>query len=437
MKKLIIGALIGNIMEFYDFIIYAYFSQQIAAQFFISSDPFISTLLTFTVFASGYLTRPLGAIYFGSIGDKLGRKKALVLSIGLITLSTAAIGVLPSYQSIGYLAPILLVMCRLFQGFAVSGEQSGAAVYLSENVNQNRHGLVGGLVLGSSYFGVLLGSLVCLMITLVAPSNWRMPFLLSIPLGIISLIIRLQASDSHEFNRLKNSNLINKSPIKSIFKDHFGLLIKMILLTGSLAVPIYLYVVHLPSFLITTVGLTQNMSLIVSSCSLLFISVLVPAIGLVSDKIGYVKTLKFGYIAAIILSYPSYWLLQSKTLPSVFCMQLIMGIVIAMIAGPMFALFVRSFPSNIRFSGVSFAFNVGMSLFGGTAPMFATLMIGFSGNNAFPSLYIIGSSIIGFFILSKLTKDKYLEGLKINTIDSNIADSNADIRNDLNPIKEV
>lgn len=407
MRKLIIDALIGNIMEFYDFIIYAYFSTQIAKQFFVSDDPFIATLLPFTVFASGYLTRPIGAIHFGSIGDKLGRKKALVLSIGLITLSTAAIGVLPSYQAVGYLAPILLVICRLLQGFAVSGEQSGAAVYLSENINQNRHCLVGGLVLGSSYFGVLLGSLTCLVVTLIAPSNWRIPFLLSIPLGIISLILRLKAEDSNEFEKLKKGNLINKSPIKFIFKTHFGLLLKMIFLTGSLAVPIYLYVVHLPSYLLTTAGLTQKVSLIVSSCSLLFISVLVPMIGLISDKIGHERTLKIGYGASILLAYPSYFLLQLHSLPGIFSMQVIMGIVIAMIAGPIFSIFVRAFSPDIRYSGVSFSFNAGMSLFGGTAPMIATLIIGLSKNNAFPSLYIIGSSIVGILILSNLSKITY------------------------------
>lgn len=400
-KGLIAGALVGNVMEFFDFIIYVYLSTYITKNFFPLEDQFIANILMFSVFASGYLTRPFGAMLFGYIGDKYGRKIALIQSIVLITIATAAIGILPIYANIGIAAPLLLVLCRLTQGFAVSGEQSGAAVYLSESLGENKNGFIGSLVLGSSYFGVLLGSLTCLIISTTLSATemldygWRIPFLLSILLGVVSLFFRARSGESAEFKKIKADNKLSLTPVKDTFQKHQLPLFLMILLVMGLSVPIYLYTVYIPNYISAIVGFNAQKSLLFSTTGLLFLSIMVPTIGRIADKVGNEKMIMIGLGLSTLCGYPIFLLLAAGQDVTVILGQLTLGLIASLIAAPIFGVLLKIFPAQLRYTTISFVFNTGMAIFGSTVPLVCVSLIKFLGNNAAPGIYMSLSGIIG------------------------------------------
>lgn len=403
-------------MEFFDFIIYVYLSNYITKNFFPVGDRFIATTLMFSVFASGYLTRPFGAMFFGYIGDRFGRKIALIQSIILITTATACIGLLPTYETLGILAPILLVACRLLQGFAVSGEQSGAAVYLAETLNPNRIGFIGSMVLGSSYFGVLLGSLTCLLVSsyfsdqAMADFGWRLPFLLSIIFGTVSLYFRTKSAESIEFTETKLKKLLSYTPVKDTFRKHWLDLVLMILLVMGLAVPIYMYTVYVPNYISEILGFGPQKSLIFSTGGLLFLSCFVPTVGHMADKIGNEKLLLFGLSLSIFFGYPVFSLLSSGSVACVILGQFCMGVIASTIAAPIFGVLVKIFPIHLRYTGVSFVFNTSMAIFGSTVPIVSITWIEFFKNNAIPGIYLSLSGIIGIAALYTITEQFTLIG---------------------------
>ena len=407
-KWFIMGALMGNIMEFFDFIVYAYLSKYITLNFFPYKDPFFSKLLVFSVFASGYLTRPFGAMIFGYIGDKFGRKIALIQSIIFITIATACIGILPTYPSIGISAPILLVICRLVQGFAVSGEQGGVAVYLSESLNGSKNGLIGALVLGSSYLGVLLGASTCLVVSsclsekVMYDVGWRIPFLSSILLGVFSLVFRLKGNESREFIEAKHSKMLSFTPVKEAFTTQWKNIFLMIMLVMSLAVPVYMYTIYLPNYINDVLGVSFTQSLIISTVSLLFLSILVPVIGTFCDKVGNKKVLFIVLCSSLIFGCPTFILLSKGNLLFLCLGHICLGSIVSFIAAPMFAVLLEIFAVHIRYTSVSFVFNTSMAVFGSTTPIISVLLIKHLSNKSSPGLYISLSGAVGLVVLYRM-----------------------------------
>lgn len=391
LNRFVVGSLVGNVIEFYDFIIYAYFAKILAKLFFPIEDDFLSLLITFGVFASGYLVRPLGGIWFGKIGDTLGRKKALVTSILTITISTALIGLLPTYDSIGFFAPILLILCRLFQGFAISGEEGGAAIYLSEVLGEQHRGTIGALILSSAYFGIFLGLLAYLLLnTFISHESilagwWRLPFLLSIPFGIISLIIRVKSIETKEFLVAKEYLSKMHAPFKEITCHHKTNMLVSILLTTGLAIPIYIFTIYLPTFQPLTSEIAR---ITISMGELLLIAFLVPIIGDLSDKYGHEKLLLYSLLLLIFLGYPCFIVLSSNNIFHLLTGELFLALVISMIAAPLFAILISVFPISVRYTGVSVSFNLSMSIFGSTAPMVCIILCEITQHKAAPGFYL-------------------------------------------------
>lgn len=400
-RKLITGGLVGNVMEFFDFIVYVYLSKYIMANFFPHEDPFVSKLLMFSVFASGYLTRPFGAMLFGHVGDKYGRKIALIQSIVLITVATACIGLLPTYREIGVMSSLLLMLCRLIQGFAVSGEQSGVAVYLSESMGSGKNGFIGSLVLGSSYFGVLLGLVTCLAISSYLPEQdmfhfgWRIPFLLSIVLGLAALVLRVSGAESIEFKKIQTENKLSRTPVQDAFKEQWRDIVLMVFLVMGLSVPIYMYTIYIPNYISEIANFGSQKGLIFSTVALAFISILVPTVGRIADKIGNEKLLLLALSASFVLGYPVFYLLSLGTHLSVICGLLMLGIIVSSIAAPIFGVLLKVFPTQLRYTSVSFVFNTSMALFGSTVPIISISLIQYFGDRTFPGIYMALSGLIG------------------------------------------
>lgn len=397
-RKLVASVLIGNTMEFYDFIVFAFMSKYIASLFFPNSTQLVAYIATFGVFASGYLMRPIGGLVFGYIGDKYGRKKSLSYSIIIITIATFLIGLLPTHASIGILAPLLLTMCRLLQGFSVSGEEGGAAVYLAEMVGANRVAYAGSLVLGSAYFGVLIGSAVCLVLSLIFSADqiiafaWRIPFFLSVALGIPSLIMRRNLIESREFT---NNPKATRNPVAVLLKDNPGKTIIDILMVASLAIPIYVFTIFIPSYLTASIHMDPIVSQVLSVISLIFLSIGVPILGKIADTYGKSKVYLSGCIFNLVAGYPIFLLLSSGDYISVISGILMLGLGLLFVAGPMFALLIANYNPNIRFTAVSFVFNTSMSIFGSVTPLAAFYLIAHFDNVRAPWLLLCAASIIG------------------------------------------
>jgi MHS family proline/betaine transporter-like MFS transporter len=387
------GTLFGNIYEFYDFIVYAFLATYLAKLFFPSTDGMLGLLSAFGVFASGYITRPIGSLLFGYIGDCYSRKRALLYSISIITLATVAIGLLPTYHHVGVLAPILLIICRLLQGLAVSGEEAGAAVYLSEKISPDRKGLVGASILGSAYFGVLIGSsTIALLHYLFSDEQilsyaWRFPFLFSLVLGLLAIKFRLGYEVDESTKR--------QNPIIPIFKQHFNLLAYLICMCASLCIPIYLATVFLPNYLQTVLEFNARTATMMSIFQLLMLSFGVPIFGRLSDFIGYQQTFIIGCLALIGGAYPIFYLMSAQSLFMVTMAMIALGLCIFMIAGPIFALLVDAFETSVRYTAVSFVFNTAMSIFGATAPLFAFWLINHTHMANAPWILVAGSGALG------------------------------------------
>lgn len=409
--KLIYSTLIGNTMEFYDFIVFAFMSNYLSKLFFTSSNSSVGLLYTFGVFASGYMTRPLGSLFFGYIGDKYGRKISLFYSVLLVTISTLAIGFLPVYSSVGILAPCLLVLCRLLQGFSVSGEEGGAAVYLYEMLDKGRAGFAGSLVLGSAYFGVLLGSIVCLILNKIfTPQEiltvaWRIPFLLSVVLGVLSLILRSNLLESKEFLQIKKPS----NPLVTMLQEHKLDIFFQVIMLAALAVPIYVFTVFIPSYLINYVKMDAALSQSIATIGLVFLSLCVPLFGIIADKIGYGALFIWGCLINAFCAKFAFILMSSGIFYNVIIGFTLLGIPVFAIASSTFPLLMQTYNTSVRFSAVSMVFNSTMTIFGGATPMLCVALLNNTKNLTAPGTIVSITGIVGLslYFIQYYLRDKF------------------------------
>ena len=412
-RKALLGTLVGNVMEFYDFTIYAFMAVQISTLFFPNESKFISIILTFSVFAGGYLTRPFGAVLYGYIGDKVGRKKALLISIGLITTSTSLMAILPTYQIVGVFAPLALVLLRLLQGFSVSGEEGGTAVFLFEANNFKHQEIIGSYILSSVLAGVLLGSVVCMAVTNIFSQKelyeigWRIPFLLSLPIGILAYIMRLNLLDSEAFSKAKAKGKLLKNPTKSIFQTHKSKLIAALLMVSSFAVPTSVFIVYMPQLLINDLGYSQRYALLISTIGIALITFLIPIFGWVCQKTNKNKFMIAGLLLMMITApFVFFVVVKGYHVPSLVAL-LWLAILISMLSAPLFSFIVSIFPLNVRYSGVSISFNLSEMLFSGSAPLIIVFLAEKLKIQWMAGLYLSFFSlvsIVSFVYISKLKK---------------------------------
>jgi len=410
-RKVLAAGLIGNILEWYDFAVYGFFASTIAKQFFPSDNPTTSLIAAFGAFAAGFLMRPIGAIFFGRIGDKVGRKKMLFLSVMLMAIPTFIIGVLPTHSQIGFTAAILMVLMRMLQGLSVGGEYTGSIVFLIEHAPDHRRGFFSSFSMIGATLGILLGSgfgaLITSMITEseLASWGWRIPFLVGISIGIVGFLIRKGLPET------PTSNDKADAPLKEVFTSHKKPMLQSVGLNIMGAVSFYLIFIYLATWLVQEVHETKSEALDINTISLFVLLIATPLFATISDKVGRKPMLIAGAVLMALVAYPLIWLMHHHNFWMILAGQSVFAIVLSIFMSTIPAFMTELFPAKIRASATSISYNIPYAIFGGTAPMVAVWIISVTDNPEAISGYLVIVSLLAFFIaLSvKETKGKKLD----------------------------
>lgn len=419
-KKIILAGAIGNTLEWYDFTIYAFFVPIIGAQFFPNKDPFLSILATFGVFAIGFLVRPLGAVLFGYIGDHAGRKKALILSMCMMSFPTFLIGILPDYNSIGVLAPVLLTGLRIIQGLAVSGELTTATVFLIEHAEVSKRGFAGSLAMAGALFGMVLSAIFAtVMSESVSPARlaawgWRIPFLLGGLIGVIGLLARLRTIEPvvYEQMTVQHKHTKQRASVKGhIASLNYEMLAIGVFLTSIMAVANYTLIAYFNTFLLKNQGMSLQPVMVVNTIAITIQVLTTLLMGQVSDYLGRKTVLGAGILSLSAVAYPVFWLLTQHNMYLAFLGEGLFALAAGTLTGVIPTMLTEMFDTHHRNMGISISYNISLALFGGTAPLVALTLVNYTQNALSPAWYIIGCAGIAFLALLRL-KNRYQQTLR-------------------------
>lgn len=402
----LLSVLMGTILEWYDFALLGAMAPIISHLFFPSDSKTLSLLATFGVFASGFIMRPIGGIIFGHIGDTLGRKTALSLTIIIMAIPTTLIGLLPTYEVFGIFSAIALISLRLIQGFASSGEYPGAICFLSEIAPSHRKGFFGSISMFGVVGGVFLGSLTssALLFFLTTEQmyswGWRIPFLMGLPLGVTGLYLRYRVQESELFEAIKLTKKVSSLPFIDVCKYNWQGLLKIIILFSLPTISFYMSFIYIGAYLVSTNKISLHTNLLSNSIGTLVLLVLIPAFGYLSDKIKKQNIMLVAIACLMIFFYPIFNLILSDFPYGIFVGQILLAFFIAMLAGPLAITTAETFTTEMRYTGISAGLNIGASIFGGTTPLIATYLLFLSDNQAVPTVYPILFAVLSFFLLT-------------------------------------
>lgn len=406
-RTLTLSAL-GGALEFYDFIIFVFFAAVVGKLFFPPDMPeWLRQFQTFGIFAAGYLARPLGGMILAHFGDLLGRKKMFTLSIVLMTVPTLIMGLLPTYEQIGIWAPLLLLLMRLVQGAAIGGEVPGAWVFVSEHVPANKVGLACGTLTCGLSVGILLGSVMASVInSLFTPEEvlawaWRLPFLLGGVFGIIAVYLRRWLHETPVFNEMKaRKALAEELPIRTVVREHRKGVIVSMLLTWLLSAGIVVVILMTPTFLQILYKFDATTALRANSLAIICLAVGCVISGALSDRLGPGRVILAGCGALAVTSWLFYTQLFNHP-EALIGLYALTGLCVGVV-GAVPNVMVRSFPSAVRFSGLSFSYNLSYAIFGGLTPMVVSLLVKWSPLG--PAYYLLGLCALGALVAISLIR---------------------------------
>ncbi|MDL5159833.1 MFS transporter [Actinomycetospora termitidis] len=395
-------SLLGSTIEWYDFFIYGTAAALVLnTAFFPSVDPFVGTLAAFSSFAVGFIARPIGGIIWGHYGDRIGRKKALVSALFLMGGSTTLVGLLPSYATIGVAAPVLLFVLRIVQGIAVGGQWGGAVLIATEYAPANRKGFYGSFpqlgvpiaVIVSN--GIFLGLEAGLGEEAFTSWGWRVPFLLSVLLIGVALYAQLRLEDTPAFKQVQQQSAgTRRSPVIEVLRSHP----KQVLLAAGSFVAVnggfYIYVVYVLSYGARALQLPESTLLVGILGSSAVNLALIPLFALLSDRVGRRPVYLAGAIGTVLVAFPVFWLIDTRSTFLIFLGLLLGGIANSAMYGPQAALFAELFSAEVRYSGASLGYQIGAVLGGGLAPLIAASLYQATGTSASTSLYLLAMGVV-------------------------------------------
>ena len=397
MRRVILVGVAGNVLEWYDFAVYGYFAAAIGAQFFPAADPTASLIAAFGVFAAGFLTRPLGGVLFGHIGDHLGRKPALIASVVTMAVPTFLLGLLPTYDRIGLWAPILLVALRLLQGLSVGGEYATSIVYAVEHAPPHRRGLVGGWIGCGAIGGILLGSAVGAALNAVLSAEelsawgWRIPFLLGILVGGVGLLLRRGLVDAEPMPQPQRDSDI---PIVAAFRTAWMGMLQIIGLSALNGAGFYLLFVYSVTYLHESLGMPTWQAFDINTASMVLLLAVMPAGAALSDRVGRKPVLAAASGATALLAWPLFRLLHHHDPAVVLLGQMGFALLLGLFFGTVPAVLAEVFPRKVRCSAFSVAYNVSLAVFGGLSPMVVTYLIGRTHDDMVPAFVVIAVAAV-------------------------------------------
>jgi MHS family proline/betaine transporter-like MFS transporter len=405
-NKAVTAAVIGNVLEWYDFSVYAFVALTIAKKFFPAGNDVSALLATFAAFGIGFVARPLGGILIGRFGDVRGRKAALVLTILLMAAGTTLIGLIPSYESIGVAAPALLVIARLMQGFSAGGEWGGSTTFIVEWSPEGRRGFYGSFQQASVATGLLLGSgIAALISTSLSPQamddwGWRVPFLLGAILGPVGMYLRRNIDETPAFLKLA------KTPAASAptpGASPLGLAARAFGFTIHWTVIFYIFLSYMPTFSQKFLKLERADALWSNTIGVLLLVVAIPVFGKLSDRVGRKPLLLASCIAFILLPDPILTLMLSgPSFGAAILMQLLFALCIALYSGAGPAAIAEIFPTRTRSTWMTTGYALSVAIFGGFAPFIATWLIDTTGVPIAPVFYVMAASVITTIVVLRL-----------------------------------
>lgn len=396
MRKVVISGMIGNALEWYDYALYAQFAMVIESKFFPKSD--FSEILTFAVFAAGFVARPLGGILFGQIGDRFGRRMALVVGILMMAIPTAGIGLLPSYESIGITAPIILVIIRLIQGFSLGGEFSGCIAYIVEHSPVDKRGLAGSASFVSMCLGMLFGLFVANIFKFTLSEEdlmswgWRVPFIMGLFIGLVGLYIRTHLSESPIYKAAKAKGALSPRPFRETLQKYWKEVLMAVVVYVNVTAPFYTTTVFISSYM-HNLGYEQTQGAYVTSLILISMTIMFPISAYLSDRIGRKPVLIWTSVILAISIYPIFLALHTMNYTLVILSQILFSAIIGVYMGPVPTILVEMFPTRVRFTGVAISYNLSTAIFGGTAPMVGAALHRYTGEQISLAYYLTGLTV--------------------------------------------
>jgi MHS family proline/betaine transporter-like MFS transporter len=390
-------------MEWFDFGVYSYIAVTLGKVFFPSGNPTAQLLSTFGAFAAAFLVRPLGGMVFGPLGDRVGRQKVLAVTMIMMAAGTFAIGLIPSYATIGVWAPVLLLAARLVQGFSTGGEYAGASTFIAEYAPDKRRGFLGSWLEFGTLAGYIGGAgLVTLMTALLSDGDlmswgWRIPFLIAGPMGIVGLYLRMRLEETPAFAAEveKAETTRPKVPLREMVTGQWRALLLCVGLVLVFNVTDYMLLSYMPSYLTSELKYDETHGLLVVLAVMALMMVVQPFAGALTDRVGRRPVIAAGCAGFLLLSVPALLLIREGSLLAVALGMAALGLLLVCFTASMPSALPALFPTRVRYGSLSIGFNVSVSLFGGTTPLVVTALIGATGNMMMPAYYMMAAAVIG------------------------------------------
>jgi MHS family proline/betaine transporter-like MFS transporter len=404
LRRVVSAGVIGNVLEWYDFAVYGFFTPILATQFFPSEDRVVSLLAAFATFAVGFLMRPVGAALFGHIGDRYGRARALLISVAMMAIPTVLMGFLPTYATIGVAASFLIVLLRMFQGMAVGGEFTSSIVFLAEHAPQKRRGFIASFAMFGATSGTMLGSAVGgLLTTLLSPEDlaawgWRAAFISGIAVAIVAIILRRNLLD-------ERGSRPSVSPLRLAFRHHRYEVLRTFALNMGTATTYYTLFVFAATWVAERTPLPRSLALDITTLSIVTFLVVLPCAAWASDLFGRKLVMVVGMTGCILLAYPLVSLMHGTSPIAIGAAQMTFSALLALSMAPQPAAMCEMFPHEVRVSAVSVGYGLAYALFGGTAPVVAVWLIARTGNDVGFAWYVAAVMVVSLAI-AVTTRDR-------------------------------
>ncbi|MDA3649723.1 MFS transporter [Saccharopolyspora indica] len=420
-RRVTVATAIGNFVEWFDSGAYAVMSATIAMLFFPRFDPAAALLATWAIFGAGFVARPLGALFFGRYGDRIGRNRALALSVLCMSASTLLIGLLPTYSAIGLAAPLLLLVMRMVQGFSTGGEYTGASSFIMEYAPDGRRARYASVVPMTVGVAAVAGSAVGVVLTGVLSEDalqswgWRVPFLIAGPLGAIGLYLRSRLADTPVFRSLENAESKTRTPLRDALKVSRKQIFALFAYSITNAVGYYFMSSYMISYMSTSLGYSKTEALLTNLISMLAYTAACPLMAMASDRFGRRPMLLAACGGFAVLTMPSF-LLMEISLTGAVVGSSVLAVLVATIGTSNVPAMVEMFPAHLRASGSAMGYTAAYVLFGGTAPLVATWLVGASGNSSAPAFYLMGVAVVSLLAVICLVAETKSLSLSRTTI---------------------